>query len=168
MSSYRVQEQVSQRIADTRPKLVILSPPCTKFSTLQELNIAVHGPEWEKEFFIEKEKAIEHIDYCMGLARTQMERGDYFRFEHPAHATSRELETVEKMMREPGVSDTVANQCMYGLVTPNAYRTELVPAKKPKIFMSNSWYVLGELSTRCDRSHAHQPLMGGQASKAQE
>ena len=72
------------------------------------------------------------------------------------------------MMSEPGVSDTVADQCMYGLVTPNADRTELVPAKKPTRFMSNSWYVLGKLSTRWDKSHAHQPLMGGRASKAQE
>ena len=76
LSDHRVQEQVSQRIAHTRPKLVIFSPLRTKLSTLQECNIAVHGPEWEKEFAIEKEKAIKHIDYCMRLARTQIKRGD--------------------------------------------------------------------------------------------
>ena len=97
----------------------------------------------------------------MWLARTQVERGDYFLFEHPAHATPWGLESIEKMMSEPGVIDTVTDQCMYGLVTPNADRTEFVPAKKPTRFMSNSWYVLGELSTRCDKSHVHQPLMGG-------
>ena len=72
------------------------------------------------------------------------------------------------MMSEPGVNDTVADQCMYGLVTPNADRTEFVPAKTPTRFMSNSRYVLGELSTRCVKSHVHQPLMGGRAGKAQE
>ena len=72
------------------------------------------------------------------------------------------------MMIEPGVNDTVADQCMCGLVTPNADRTEFVPAKKPNRFTSNSWYLLGELSTRCDKSHVHQPLMDGRAGKAQE
>ena len=115
-----------------------------------------------------KEKAIKHIDYCMRLARTQVEREDYFLFEHPAHATSWGSEAIEKMMHEPGVNDTVADQCMYWLVTPNADRTEFVPAKTPTKFMSSRWYVLGELSTRCDKSHVHQPLMGGRASKAQE
>ena len=93
LSDHRVQEQFGQRIADTIPKLVIPSPPCTNLSALQ-----VHGPEWEKEFLIEKEKAIKPIDYCMRLARIQIERGDYVLSEHPAHATSWGLETVEKMM----------------------------------------------------------------------
>ena len=57
---------------------------------------------------------------------------------------------------------------MYGLVTPNADHTAMVPAKKPTQFMSNGWCILSELSRRCDKSHAHQPLMGGRASKAQE
>ena len=135
----------------------------TRQPTLKELNIALHGPEWEKAFLVEKEKAIGHIDYCMKLARTRMERGDYFLCEHPAHASSWELGSAGKL-----ASDTVADQCMYGLVTPNADRIELVPAKKPKRFMSNSWHVLGELSTRCDKPLVHQPLMGGRASKAQE
>ena len=104
----------------------------------------------------------------MKLARAQMERGDYFLFEHPAHATSWEVGSVEKMLGESGVSGTVADQCMYWLVTPNADRFGLVPTKKPRRFMSNSWHVPGELSTRCDKSHVHQPLWGGRASKAQE
>ena len=71
-------------------------------------------------------------------------------------------------MSEQGVNDTVADRCMYGLATPNADRTELVPAKKPMRFVGNSWHVLGELSTRCDKSHANQSLMRGRGSKAQE
>ena len=74
----------------------------------------------------------------MRFARIHIARGDYFSFEHPFHATSWALETVEKTMSEPGGHDTVADQCMYGLVTPNADRTEFVPAKTPTRFMSNS------------------------------
>ena len=46
LSDPAVQRQVAKRIGDTRPKCLIVCPPCTKFSTLQELNIAVHGPAW--------------------------------------------------------------------------------------------------------------------------
>ena len=57
---------------------------------------------------------------------------------------------------------------MYGLTTPNADRTAMVPAKKPTKFMSNGPFILAELCLRCDKSHDHQPLVGGRASKAQE
>ena len=58
--------------------------------------------------------------------------------------------------------------CMYGLTTLNASRTGQAPAKKPTRFLSNSKFILDELNTRCDKSHSHEPLMGGRASKAQE
>ena len=44
----------------------------------------------------------------------------------------------------------------------------MVPAKTPTQFMGNSQCILDELSTRWDKSHPHQPLMGERASKAQE
>ena len=64
---------------------------------------------------------------------------------------------------------SVAGQFMYGLVTHGPLPgDEPMAAKKPTRFMSNSWYTLHELSTRCDRSHVHQELMGGRASKVAE
>ena len=66
LSDPRVQESVIQRIEQTPAALVILS---NKFSTLQELNIAVHGPEWEEAFKIEKLKAAKHIEFSMDIAK---------------------------------------------------------------------------------------------------
>ena len=34
--------------------------------------------------------------------------------------------------------------------------------------MGNGHSIMNELITRCDKTHAHQPLMGGRASRAQE
>ena len=68
----------------------------------------------------------------------------------------------------PGVTSTVADQCMYGLMTLSNTELGDAPAMKPEQFMSNSWCVLQELSVRCDKSHRHQPLMGGRAAKAAE
>ena len=66
-----------------------------------------------------------------------------------------------------GVDSVVGDMCMHDLTTLIADRSEIVPAKKPTQFMGNGNFVLNELSTRCDKTHAHQLLMGGRASKAQ-
>ena len=67
-----------------------------------------------------------------------------------------------------GVETVVGDMCMYGLTNLSEDRKSMVPANKPTQFMGNGHYILNELSTRCDKAHPHQPLMGGRASKAQE
>ena len=61
LSDPAVQQRVSKRIVETNAVLVILSPPCTKFSTLQALNLHINGPEWAAAFAVEKEKAVAHM-----------------------------------------------------------------------------------------------------------
>ena len=168
MSSPEVRAWVKKRIDDTNPKLVILSPPCTKFSRRQQLNIHVHGPVWEAEFNAERQKAAEHVEYSMELAKLLMSKGNYSLFAHPAYATSWELPSVSEVRSMAGVDDIVSDQCMFGLVTPNHDHTGFAPAKKPTRFLSNAPCILEELNRRCDGSHRHQPLMGGRARLAQE
>ena len=71
-------------------------------------------------------------------------------------------------MEMTGVEAVVGDMRMYGLTTLSEDRKTMVPAKKPTQFMGNGHFIMNELSTRCDKTHTHQPLMGGQASKAQE
>ena len=78
LSDEKVQAQVIRRISDTESRLIIGSPPCTLFSRLQALNIAVHGPEWEKTFLVEREKAVKHILFCIKIFRLQMAAGAIF------------------------------------------------------------------------------------------
>ena len=164
----KVQRQVMRQIQSTTAQLVICSPPCTKFSRLQALNLYLNDDAWRKEFEKDLEKPIKHIDFCLEVMRLQQRRGRYFLFEHPAYADSWQLPQMKEFVDSPGVATIVGDMCMYGLVTPNSDRTGFLPAKKPTQFMSNSWYVLKELGIRCDKSHEHQHLMGGRASKAAE
>ena len=168
MSDKETQARVVKRMNETKPKMIIGSPPCTLFSRLQQLNIHVQGPLWKEKFDLERVKATEHIKFCLRLFNLQRNRGDYFLFEHPGSADSWELPEMREFRGLEGVMTSVVDQCMYGLVTHGAVKGELLPAKKPTRFMSNSWYVLEELSHRCDKSHTHQPLMGGRAAKAAE
>ena len=77
LSKPEVQRAVSRKITESDPVLIILSPPCTKFSRLQAINLAMHGPEWAARFEIEKAEAIEHLRYSMQLAKSRIRRGAY-------------------------------------------------------------------------------------------
>ena len=67
-------------IRNEQPFLLIGSPPCTYFSMLQELNIAVNGHKegWMEKFNKEKEKAKRQVEFCCVLYRQQLAIGRHF------------------------------------------------------------------------------------------
>ena len=69
-------------------------------------------------------------------------------------------------MREVGVDVVEADQCMYGLHTWGKTKSQLVLAKNPTKFMTNSRSLGRELSRMCDGEHTHQPLVDGRAKDA--
>ena len=138
-----------KRVITTEPTLVIGSPPCTAFSRIQQLNLHVHGGAWRLKFEKDKEKAVLRIAFCLKLFKLQRSRGAYSLMEHPAYADSWKLDCVEDFRKSEGVMTSVADQCMYGLVTlgPLPPDKEPMAAKKPTQSMSNSCCVLHELTT---------------------
>ena len=85
------------KIKDESPYMLIGSPPCTYFSMLQELNVAVHGhkPEWKAKFDEEVRKAKIHVEFCCILYREQLRNGRHFLHEHPWSARSWGLPCVQ-------------------------------------------------------------------------
>ena len=55
---------------------------------------------------------------------------------------------------------------MFGLETWGKHKSQLMLAKKPTKFMTNSWLIGRELNRRCDGTHGHQPLIDGRARDA--
>ncbi len=53
-------------------------------------------------------------------------------------------------MREVGFDVVEADQCMFGLKTWGKSRHQLVPARKPTKFMTNSRAIGKELGRKCD------------------
>ena len=167
LSDPKVQTQVEKKCATDEPDLPIACPPCTDFCLLQNLNIHVHGPEWEAHFLERKAKSIEHVKFCVRLFKQQIARGGYILFEHPSTASSwEEVAELKALLKVDGVEVQLADQCMYGLMTRGSSGNEAMSAKKTTRFLSNSWCILDELSTRCDKSHTHQQLIGGRAKQA--
>ena len=89
-----------------------------------------------------------------------------FIHENPAHATSWALPVIRRMMKEVGVDIVETDQCMFGLKTWGISKHQLVPARKPAKFMTNSRSVGNELRVKCDHGHQHQPLVDGRARDA--
>ena len=58
------------------------------------------------------------------------------------------------------------DQCMFGLKTWGKDKSQLMLAKKPTRFMTNSQALGRELARRCDNTHEHQPLLDGRAKDA--
>ena len=69
-------------------------------------------------------------------------------------------------MREVGVMVVEADQCMFGLKTWGPNKSQLMLAKKPTRFMTNSRILGRELARKCDKTHEHQPLLDGRAKDA--
>ena len=130
-----------------RPYMLIGSPECTQFSTLQAINVArSRDPSLYRRA---KARAILHINSMAELYREQMEDGHYFLHEHPRWATSWTLPEIEKLLQVPSVGLVRCDQCQYGAEAQRGAEKGS-PILKPTGFMSNSEAVLGELSRRCD------------------
>ena len=103
------------------------------------------------------------MEIVVKLYRKQVDGGRVFVHENPAHAKSWALPCIKRIMRQMGVEVVEADQCMFGLKTWGQHKAQLVLAKKPTKFMTNSHAIGRELSRKCDRSHEHQPFIDGRA-----
>ena len=145
-------------------------PPCTYFSMLQELNVAVHGhkPEWMAKFDEEKRKAKIHVEFCCTLYQEQLRQGRHFLHEHPWSARSWGLPCIQQLMSHPGVELVQGHMCRFRMTThiePKDGARGLV--KKPTGFLSSSRCVRQQLNRKCTGDHSHVPLVGGRAAGAQ-
>ena len=114
-----------------KPKLIIGSPMCTMFSNLQALS------GWSDEKQRRWCDAKEHVNFMVKIYQKQVEEGRWFLHEHPASASSWDLEEVRVLSKTVGVTITEADQCMYGLTwVPNGKLNKA--GKKKTKFMTNS------------------------------
>ena len=144
--------------------VVIGSPPCTVFSQLQTMNMHTQNTKWMEEYEVRKQKAIRHIEFCVGLYKLQMAEGRHFLHEHPEGASSWRLSRMEDLLKQAGVWTVNADLCMYGMTVTCKGVTK--PAKKPTRFATNAWCVAEALGRRCDKSHEHIDLLEGRAAQA--
>ena len=103
------------------PLVLIGSPPCVAFSQLQTLI-----PESQRKAN-QLAEGIRHMEFVAKLYRKQVEGGRVFIHENPAHAKSRALPCIRKMMRELGV-DVVETCLLYTSPSPRDKRQSRMPS----------------------------------------
>jgi hypothetical protein len=144
------------RIRAEEPFIVVGSPPCTMFSSMQNMNKNKGKAEWEKR----RRAAEVLLTFAAAVYKLQLLAGRHFLHEHPAGATSWSHPAMSRLLATPGVGAVVAHQCAYGLQASTPGGGQAL-AKKPTRFMSSAPAVLEALSRRCPGGHPHAPLVGG-------
>ena len=141
------------------PALLILCPPCTAFSRLQEWNF--RKMSFDKSINILK-LGLYHLELAKEVAMWQVLRGGWVVFEHPDGARSWEEGSLRSMMELPGMQRVVCDMCMFGM---NVNGEGL--NKKSTGILTNCPAIARRLSRRCDHRHFHVPVVGGLPKKAQ-
>ena len=78
-------EKVMKIIKECKPSVVIGSPMCTAFSSLQNMNKHKRNEEEWKKYMRE---AVRHMEFACQIYALQVAEGRYFVHEHPMNATS--------------------------------------------------------------------------------
>ncbi len=145
-----------ERIRAEEPYLVIGSPPCTMFSSLQNLSATRGTAEWAAR----RRSAEVLLTFAAAVYKLQVLAGRHFLHEHPAGATSWSHPAIAKLLATSGVGAVVAHQCAFGLETSIAGGGRAL-VMKPTRFMSSAPALLEALSRKCHGGHAHATLLGG-------
>ena len=146
---YAVLEEIRYRM----PRVIGLSPPCTMYSKMQNMNDGKVCPVEHEQKMIEAHVL---LDFAMVIAKVQIDSGRKFFFEHPQGASSWVRETVADVARKDGVTKAVFHQCRFGLKAPNGE-----PMKKATVFMTNSTFIQNKFNgATCQCECKHRPILG--------
>lgn len=99
----KARDEVRDQLRQRRPRLLVVSPPCTKFSQLQNLR---RHPERLPQDLME---ATLPVDFSLTLLLDQLHRRDQCLFEHPDAATSWELKSARGCLARDEVLLVSAN-----------------------------------------------------------
>jgi hypothetical protein len=158
-----------RHVVEDKPLLLIGSPMCTMFSTLQNLN---WGKSANRDFAMQYkyEEAVKHMKFVASLYKIQVEAGRYFLHEHPRRAGSWNLKCIADILKDERVFRCEADMCQYGLQSKDAQGNGL--ALKPTSFMTNSPCIAKHLSRKCPdpkangKAHRHVVLTCGRSRDA--
>ena len=112
LTSSQVRQEVATLIEKEDPLFLIGAPPCTVFSSMQNINQRHNvGEVWELKY----QQGLAHLEYAVQLYWEQISRGRFFIHEHPAAASSWGLSLIKELERHPGVQVVTGDMCRWGM-----------------------------------------------------
>ena len=164
LSDQVMQEAALKLLDEQKPHVLVVSPPCTWFSTLMNLNI---GKMQEEQVEKNLEKAIGHVAFAVLLCMRQAASGRKYILEHPAGASSWTLGITNKLYLAASGTRVVFDFCMLGMKSTDEHGE--APAMKKTAIVTNSKKLVEVLKKyQCDHSHRHVMLLNGRAKACQE
>ena len=138
-------ERAEALVRETKPLLLIGSPPCTSFSSLFLSNKSRMKPHLFDKIVAE---GLVHLAFCVKLYNIQMSENRYFIHEHPWSATSWSIPSMLKLGASPYVLTGKGNMCAQRMILRDA-RGSAGHVLKATGWRTNSPYILQELAVLC-------------------
>ena len=154
-----IQRKALDRIAKTKPGVIMVCPTCAPFSRLQAWNFLRMDNKSVEDLL---DAGMRHLCFAALICILQHRAGRYFIFEHPDCADSWRTRVLDMVMSIPGVNRTKFDFCMLGMVGEDDLG--IAPAKKTTGIMTNG-EVIAEVNSqhRCDGTHRHVHFVHGKA-----
>lgn len=147
---------VKKRIHEDKPELIVVCPPCTLFSSLQNLSPNALPSEPCPDRWRE---ALEMLGFAVEICLIQHRAGRFFLFELPSTATSWEDECLKGLVQTAGVLTSLLDMCRYGMVATDGDGE--APVRKTIRIATNSPEVADVFSVRCEGGRRHVLLVSG-------
>ena len=152
------QNEVETYIQKVKPGLVIISPICTLWSLMQNMNRKhLDDPVKMKNYLRRLREAKELLRFGVNVAKVVREYGGVFLIEQPLTSKAWQCEELYRLLQESDIYMARGDQCMYGLVDLQG-KQQL----KPTGWCSNSEILLQHLDRRCDHQHEHSQILGNE------
>ena len=133
-------------IAD--PLIVLGAPPCTVFSSMQNINQKHHGtPEWQTRYA----EGLALLQFSVEVYWDQISRGKFFLHEHPATASSWDLPSIRELAEHPGVIIVTGDMCFCWCVGECIYLKK-VATKEQTLSLNGFQSVLVKTALVADHS----------------
>ena len=149
----RDQARAKSMVRQHKPRLLVLSPPCTAFSNLQYMS---GGPDLEK-----LKTATLLFEFAVELARIQVRQGGLFMIEHPQTSSAWHLPCTQQLLRAGPVVQADFHMCRHGMVSSDEFGEGKV--LKPTRVWTNSSVIAEKMELYCQRDHRHVRLLHNRA-----
>ena len=140
------------------PLLIVICPPCTAFSRLQEWNF--RRMEFGKAVSLLR-VGLQHMHLAVQIMEWQHRRGGLFVFEQPHGARSWNEPDLVRLAEKHWRSR--CDMCEFGMNVDGSGLN-----LKPTGVLTNSEEIFKEMSRRCSQNHQHTPVLHGLPKLAQK
>eukprot|EP00435_Cladocopium_sp_Y103_P030110 s1767_g7.t1 len=146
------QGEVMRDIGESRPRLLWVALPCTKWSPWQRLNYAHRKQELRRA----RQKQRKLVKFAVDCAWKQLENGGEVAFEHPRESDLWEDDSMRTLLEASFMMGTDIDMCRYNLRAI----TDGGRLRKPTRILASNHVLLDRLRLQCHGGHEHTPTEG--------